>query len=295
MSEAPPESVTESFLAVPMLLALCAAAGYGSSDFLGGRASRKLAVWAVAAISQTIAALVAIPFAAATWSAMPRPSDIGWAAAAGVGAAVGNVLIYHGLSTGRTIVVAPLAAVTSTVLPVVVDVGSGNGFGAVLIAGVICALAAGWFTSGGSMSALGRGRRDAVIGVLAGAGFGTQFAALGQVSADSGLTPAALSQVISAIGLIGAALFFRARLRGIPGRPKAYAAAAGVLAGAATLVFQISVQTGPLTPAVVVASLYPGVTVALAALVDRERPTLAQSVGIALAGAAIVLVRLGAP
>lgn len=284
--------MTEVALGVPMLLALGAAVAYGGSDFIGGLTSRRESVWAVAATSQATAAALALPFALATLT-VPRASDVGWAILAGIGAGAGNVLIYHGLATGRMMVVAPLAAVTSTVLPVISDVASGGRLSAVLMAGVIVAVAAGWLVSGGSVRILKRtGRTDVVIGVLAGVGFGTQFAALGQVPAESGLTPVAISQLVSVALIVLVALVRHVDWIPGSGRTAFAAASAGTLAGAATLLFQVSAQAGPLTVAVVLTSLYPAVTVALGTVLLRERATPVQAVGLVLAAAAIVLIKL---
>ena len=70
-------------------------------------------------------------------------------------------------------------------------------------------------------------------------------------------------------------------------------AVAGLLAGIATVCFQLAVQYGLLTLAAVVASLYPVVTVLLAAMLLRERIGRAQGVGLALAATAITLIASG--
>lgn len=71
------------------------------------------------------------------------------------------------------------------------------------------------------------------------------------------------------------------------------AAVAGLLAGTATVCFQLAVQYGLLTIAGVLTSLYPAVTVLLAATVLRERIRPAQGVGLTLAAAAIALIAAG--
>ncbi len=276
-----------------MLWALGAAVAYGASDFIGGVTSRVEKVWAVAATGQAAATAATLPFVVATWTVTPA-ADVGWAVLAGIGAGAGNVLIYHGLATGRVMTVAPLAAVASTTLPVMTDIIGGRQLSHTLAAGVAVALAAGWLVSGGGARANGRSDRKVVaIGLLAGAGFGTQFAALGQIPAGSGLAPLGISQLASVVLII--AIARACRVHPVPrrGRTALAAISAGLFAGIATLLFQVSAQAGSLTVAVVLTSLYPAVTVTLGAALLRERATGVQTIGLALAAASILLVRLG--
>ena len=79
--------------------------------------------------------------------------------------------------------------------------------------------------------------------------------------------------------------------RWVPDHPsQAWGAVAGVLATAAAVAFLLATQTGLLTIASVVTSLYPAVTIALAALVLRERIHAPQALGLALCGLAVGLV-----
>ena len=61
----------------------------------------------------------------------------------------------------------------------------------------------------------------------------------------------------------------------------------------ATVLFQLATQSGLLTIASVLSSLYPAFTVLLAVLVLREHIHRGQAVGLGLAGAAVTLVALG--
>ena len=67
----------------------------------------------------------------------------------------------------------------------------------------------------------------------------------------------------------------------------------GVLGTIATLLFLLATQTGLLTVAAVVTSLYPALTVLLAALVLHERIGRTQGVGLGLALACVALVAAG--
>ena len=68
---------------------------------------------------------------------------------------------------------------------------------------------------------------------------------------------------------------------------------AGLLATAAVVCFLLATQTGLLTIAAVVTSLYPAFTVLLAATVLRERIHGTQGLGLACCGLAVALVAAG--
>jgi drug/metabolite transporter (DMT)-like permease len=275
-------------MTVAAALALCSALAYGLSDFVGGLLARKTNVWAVAATSQATATVLTVALVGIR-AGDPDMAALLWGFLAGLGSGAGNVLIYRGLAAGRMTVVAPLSGVTAAALPVLAALVAGERPGTVSVLGVVTALPAIWLVSGGGSGLRRANRLDVVNGLAAGAGFGVQFAALGQVSADAGLTPLALSQVVSVVAIVIGAWAASA-----PSWPRDRFArlgtVAGLLAGVATICFQVAVQNGPLTIAAVLAALYPAATVLCAAIVLRERIHRSQGVGLALAAAAVVLL-----
>lgn len=274
-----------------LFLSLCSAVAYGISDFVGGVLTRRASVWAVAATSQATAAVLTIG-ATATNVGDPRTGGMLWGALAGIGSGAGNVFIYRGLAGGRMAVVAPLSAIASAGLPVLVGLITGERPGVLPALGVLTAWPAIWLVSGGGSGLRGAGRADLFNGLLAGLGFGVQFSALGQVPRQAGLTPLAVSQVVSVVAIVLGAVALSA-----PWLPRdrfsRLGAVAGLLAGIATVCFQLAVQEGLLTIAGVVASLYPAVTVLLAALVLRERIGRAQGIGLVLAATAVAAIASG--
>ena len=68
---------------------------------------------------------------------------------------------------------------------------------------------------------------------------------------------------------------------------------AGLLSLVATAAYFLAAQEGFLTVAAVLTSLYPGVTVGLAALLLHERTGRRQVVGLMLGAVAVTLVSLG--
>ncbi len=278
-----------------VVLALGSALAYGLSDFVGGLLSRRVSPWTVAVVAQA-AATVLTALVALVVDGEPTTADWAWSALAGVGSGAGAGFLYRGLSAGRMGVVAPISAVGAALLPVALGVLLGERPSAVTWLGVCCAFPAIWLVS--RTEDTSEPQRPATVaagfvdGVLAGVGFGLLFAALGQVPEKAGLGPLALTQATSVLATILLAMALRARW--LPrDRSSAAALNLGVLSTAATVLFLLATQTGLLTVAAVVTSLYPALTVLLATLVLRERIGRTQGVGLALAAAAVALVAAG--
>ena len=82
------------------VLALVAAAFYGSTDFLGGFVAKRAPAISVAVMSQ----VAGLPFLAILLFVVPTDSvtfaDVGWGAAGGLFGGFGVVVLYAGLATG---------------------------------------------------------------------------------------------------------------------------------------------------------------------------------------------------
>lgn len=280
--------------AVVVLLALGSAVAYGLSDFIGGILARRSRVWPVAVVAQ-LAATAGCSVAALLYTGEPTTPDWVWGAVAGVGSGIGAVFLYRGLASGRMSVVAPLSAVAAALLPVAAGLISGERPSLVTWLGVVCAFPAIWLVSRAADPAPGDDRAHhagVADGLLAGLGFGALFAALGQVEDGGGLGPLALAQATSVVAIIALATGLRQpwfpRYRG-----EAAASIAGLLGALATSLFLLATQSGLLTVAAVLSSLYPASTVLLAALVLHERIRRSQGFGLLLAGTAVALVAAG--
>ena len=115
---------------------------------------------------------------------------------------------------------------------------------------------------------------------------------MGQVPEEAGYAPLAVSQAAAmvCVALTAAALGGR----WLPHeRAQVWGVVAGLLATVAVVAFLLATQTGLLTVASVVTSLYPAITIALAAAVLRERIHPSQGVGLLLCGVAVGLVAAG--
>lgn len=275
-----------------VLLALAAAVGYGLADFVGGLLSRRTSVWTVTVLMQFTGA-AALTLIAWIGFSMPATRDLAWGAASGIGSGAGTFFLYRGLAAGRMGVVAPLSAVGAAVVPVLVGVALGERPAPAAWAGVALAFPAIVLVSREPSAQLTRpaaGRAGLRDGLLAGGGFGLLFVALGQVPEDAGLWPLAFGQVTSLLILAAGAWLASSGRHPAPRRVVAGALAAGLLAAAATGAYQLATYGELVSVAAVLTSLYPAVTVALAAVVLHERASRVQAAGLALAAVAVVLI-----
>ena len=276
-----------------VILALTSAAVYGAADFLGGLASRKTSVFGVVALSQVVglAALLAL----LPWLGGPVDgTDLAWGVAAGVAGASGLVLFFRTLARGVMSVIAPVTAVTSAAVPVLVGLLGGNRIGLWAAAGIALALAAVVLVSAeGGMSALRAARPASLAPALAaGTAFGFFFVLLDRTSEEAGVTPLVAARMASVALVVVLALATRQSLRVTrPALP--LVALSGVGDMTANALFLLATQQeGQLAITGVLASLYPVSTVMLAQVLLRERLAGAQVAGLGTAVAAIVLITL---
>ena len=305
------------------ILALAAAMLYGTADFLGGVASRRASVFTVLALTVPAGAVVMVvvallgdasglggllghgglgtPTSVGSWSAAA------WAAGSGVCGAFGLVAFYAGFATAPISVVAPVAALVSAVLPVGVAIAQGERPGVGVIAGgLLCLIAIvlvsaqpaaqGTSRKGQAPSPDGRmapsGRLlGLVYGIAAGAGFGLFFIFLKNAGQSGVLWPVAISRSAGTVVAFGIALVTRTRLwprrgAGVAG----IALVSGLLDAAANVCYVLATRAGLFGLAVVITSLYPGVTVLLARLLLGERMRWLQRAGLLLAAVGVVLV-----
>ncbi|WUH99638.1 DMT family transporter [Spirillospora sp. NBC_00431] len=275
-----------------ILLALSSALAYGAADFIGGAGSRRHSSWQVVLVGQVAGALVML-VAGLTLPGDPAATDFAWALLAGAGSATGSIFLYRGLARGRMGLVAPISAVGAAVLPVLVGVLTGERPSWLVWVGVLAALPGIWLVSREATPDQPARTRGALAdGAIAGAGFGVLFIALAQISADAGLLPLAANQLVGALLTIVAAgglgQAWRPQ-RGVLG----WGSASGVLGASGTLAFMIATGATSLGIAGVLASLYPAVTVLLAAGVLGERIGAGQRAGLGICTLAVATLALG--
>lgn len=278
-----------------IVLALGAAAFYGSSDFIGALASRRAAVLTVATGAQMaglLTVLIAIPLMA---PAAVTSTDLLAGGAAGVFGAVGLVAVYRCLARGPMSIVAPTTALSASAVPVLLGLAAGERPGPAALLGIAVAfVAVGLITREGPQPGLARrGLRPSVLGPALAAGgiLGLFFVCLGAASSEAGLWPLLAARMVSVPILV--ALIASRRPGGLPGRRLiGVILVCGVLDMAANVLFLLASHRGMLAVVAAITGLYPASTIVLAQTRLKERMQPIQFTGLGIAAIAAVLVAL---
>lgn len=301
---------------LPVLLAGASAVVWGAADFCGGvaslqgKASLRDRALIVAVLAHVCALPVILPFLFWVPGSLTGPAML-WGAAAGLASLAGIVALNLGLASGAMTTVAPVAAVTAALVPLIggLLIGDRPAFAALI--GATAAIAAIILVSVDTSSppkSGGRPRRYTglwrapvtrrhgmpphVLALSLGSGvaFGLFFLLLGQAGKEAGMWPLLADKAVS----VGLGLLV---LRGV-GVAKVTASRAvlvlGALAGSfdavATALYLMSSHHGQVSIVAPVAALYPASTVVLALIVNKERLRPVQWSGLGLAGVALMLV-----
>jgi drug/metabolite transporter (DMT)-like permease len=273
-----------------ILLGLAAALLYGSSDFGGGLASRRLGPLQVAVVGSAAATVLA--WAALIGSDGPGPSvrAVAWGLAGGLAGGAGTLALYRGLARGQMSVVGPVSAVGAAVVPVAAGIALGERPSVLAVAGVLVALPAIVLVaaSGSVRGRLGAGLFD---GLAAGLAFGILFIGLAQAGRNAGMWPVASEQTGTLLVTLAVAVKSREPLK-IPVRAARLPVLAGASSTLAALAYYYATHVSILAVAAVLTSLYPGVTVLLARAILHERFSPAQRAGLGLCTLAIIAIAL---
>lgn len=284
-----------------IIFGLLSAFSYGYADFVGALAAKKARAIAVTSVSLTLGLLIALflsQFVGANYSEAALRAGI----YSGVASGIALACLYAALALGPISIVSPLTAVVSAVIPVVVDVLSGQalrGFALIAIALVLVAVVLVAFVPGPdvrlpSLKAL-------LYSLGAGFGFAGIFVFLDAAPSDSGLATLVVMRIVGIVlmlallvvsfiktkpaqfiekELFSRSLFWLVLLAGL-----------GDVTG--NVFFLIATREGALAIAAVLTSLYPVGTILLARVFLKEKIALSQSIGIGLALIACAILAVG--
>lgn len=273
------------------LLALLSSIGWGSADFLGGLASRRVGALRTLFISYPAGVVVIIPVAIWIVPGEISAEVAAWGIAAGLTGAASMILLYAALARGPMGIVSPLTAVMSAAIPLAVGIARGESLGWLAWVGVGVAVIAVVLITRERGVHVRAQPAAIVLAIASGVAIGGYLTVIGLAPEESGIWAASLGRVVSSVLIMGTALVVLRPL--ISGSyPWLLAITAGSLDAIANGVFQLAAQQGELGIVAVIASLYPAATVLLARAVLRERMSGVQAAGVGAALAAAALLSL---
>lgn len=275
---------------------LASSALWGLADYLGGLKSRSFPVPVVLAMMYLSSLVVMLVFVAARGEGAPSSSHVLAALGAGLVGIAGLSAFYRALAIGTMSIVAPIAS-TGVALPVIVGLIGGDRPGPARSAGLALAIVGIVLASReddeGTVGA-GAQRLSVALAIVAGLGFGSYFVLAEHASSGDVAWALVLSRVsgFPIIALVALLALHR-------GGARPSLAALATLAGiglidlGANYFYNHASTLGELSSVAVSASLYPVITVMLAALLLGERVQGVQRAGVIVALTGVVLIAAG--
>ena len=281
-----------------ILFGLLTAFSYGYADFVGAIAAKKVRALTVTTVAFSFGLLLALLFSLFA-GASYNESVVLYGILAGICSAAAISFLYAALALGPISIVSPFTAVLSAIVPVVVDIASGQALGElsllaivlILIAVVLVAFVPGQDVRLPTL-------RATIYSIGAGLGFAGTFVFIDAAPSDSGLGVLVVMRVIGITILFAllAILLFSGKSKVLIEK-EVFALSTiwlVLLAGfgdvTGNLFFIIATREGALAIAAVLTSLYPVGTILLAKIFLKERIALSQNIGIVLAVGACALL-----
>jgi drug/metabolite transporter (DMT)-like permease len=279
---------------VAALIAIFTSLLWGTSDYFGGALSKKRKVLGVVGASQGLGLCFALFFVVATgeW----HKQIFGWrgygiyAVIAGYVGFLALIAFYAALSSGTMGVVSPIASL-GVIVPVVVSLARGERPSALQIAGICVAILGVVAASGPELSGAA-GPKPVLLAMLAGAGFGTALTFMQLGSRVSPLMTMTTMRVVT-VTTLGIILMFSPRLVDVTRSDLPLLALIGIFDISANILLGVASTRGMFSIVVVLGSMYPMMTVFLAAKLQHERLARIQYFGITFSLLGVVFIGLG--
>lgn len=303
------------------------AVAYGTGDFVGGFASRRLTTFSVVAIAQAVAVAFLLQGAVLDRAPFSLGTQNWICVLAGLAYAAGVISIYEGLAHGRVAIVSSICGLLTIVIPLAGDVVLGRNLAPGEGVGIAFCAAAAILIVGASKA--GGGRESTAwsvrAGVTSGIAFGAADLCLGTIPPQLATDALLATRCVAAAVALALALIFAGRLSlrpaasglpaftsgvlsapdtAIPATPMTapssassglvmsvgLAVAAGLLDTLGHYGYVHAATRGSMGVAAALVAIFPGVTVLLAAILLRERITRGQIVGLACGASGIMFI-----
>jgi drug/metabolite transporter (DMT)-like permease len=285
--------------ATTVALSLASAAIWGTSDFVGGIAARRLPSPAVVTLSHSLSLVVLVSLALIHASKWPDMQSVVYGVLAGLACGTGVMVLYKALALGGMGLTAAVSGVLAAVLPVLWAFATEGLPRRPQIAGIVLAAAAIWMIARAPGSPASK--QAIVLGAASGASFGFLYIFLKLAGRGGVLWPLACSRMAS-MTLAAIITWIGVRRLGAEQRDAKPALAwpgwavlgliaiAGIFDASGNTFYTVATRLGRLDIAAVLSSLYPASTILLAAVLLKERTTRSQAAGMVLALVAVVLI-----
>ncbi len=268
-------------------LALGASLAWGVADFVGPLWGRTWGALRVLLWAQ-VGGVVAIALAVAIRGEGPHGWQILLAVPAALSGTLGLYAYYRGMAVGAMSVVAPIAGV-SAIVPVAFGIATGDHLSGPQFAGIACAIVGVALASLEHQEGTRRVAAGVGLAALAAIGFGFYFPPM-HAAGSADFWWASILFRTTAFAVVAAAVAVRRPPLRLRPRDLAIVLAVGVGDTLGNVLFAASSSHGLVSLTSVLASLYPIVTVLLAAAVLHERVSGSQRVGIVLTLTGVVLI-----
>lgn len=269
------------------LLALLSAALWGSSDFEGGRISKRYPAISVLGATQLISLVFGLALTIAVGETEVTLKIFLAGAAAGLFGYIGLICLYAGLSTGRMGVVSPISSL-SVLIPMTVALIGGETMSTLTAIGCALAIIGGFLTSGPEFSQ-GVSLKPLLLATGAALGFGSALTFMAIGAAEAPILTMVCMRIATAFVTIAIAI----RKKGFGGLGRKNLPSLifiGIADFAANAALGLAVNIGPVAISMVLGALYPVFTVLLAFFILHERLHKAQYIGgiAAVIGVALI-------
>lgn len=292
-----------------VVFGLASALVWGTGDFFGGLASKKNNAVKVVLVSQFFGGCFLFLFALLFREAFVTGWPLVFGALAGMSGAIALLAFYSGLSSGQMAVFAPLTAVITAIIPILVSAITEGRPGNLQLLGFALAVLAVWFLSssgeddastspetGAEIHSEKKSTRlitsnTLFLAVVAGLGFSCFLILIDRASEEAIFWPLVAARIASVllfltitrvkngsfnVGVVGLGIVFLS----------------GLFDAGGNALYALAASTGRLDIASVLGSLFPVSTIFLAWIILKEKLASIQWVGVGFALIAIVFIAI---
>ena len=268
---------------------LAAVLFWGTSDFLGGYATRRANAFLFTTVVNIGGLILVGTLASGTHAQFPSGRSVLWVLAGGVLGGASLAIFYRALSSGRMGLTAPVAAVLSAAIPTVFGMFTEGLPGKIPVIGFFLAAIGLWLIT---RAEHGHTPEGIGLALLAGTGFACFYLCVRQASDSSAFWIATFTRT-GGLLITGVIVLLQRNFSDITAAGCRWGLLTGCIDSLGTILFVRASQTGRLDEAVVISSLYPAVTVLLARILLKEHLTRWRFVGLLAALAAVPMIASG--